>query len=355
MSCLLSEEERLQKRINTRINRELQRDHKDAKKEIKLLLLGTGESGKSTFIKQMRIIHGKGYSKQDCLEYKNLVFRNILMSMHSMLQATAELKIAYIDPDAQRHVQLLMALRPETAQSLGGETCEAIRKLWQDAGVQECYQRRNEYQLSDSTKYYLDDLPRISSNDYVPTTQDVLRVRVPTTGINEYPFTINKIIFKMVDVGGQRSERRKWIHCFDHVTSVMFLVAISEYDQILVEADSRVNRMVESLHLFNTIISYPWFNKSSIILFLNKKDLLEEKVMHSHLIDYFEEYDGPKCDHVSARESIAKMFISINDMRSADIYPHFTCATDTENIKFVFDVVKNHILQQHITEVVPGL
>ncbi|CAI8017971.1 Guanine nucleotide-binding protein G(q) subunit alpha [Geodia barretti] len=159
----------------------------------------------------------------------------------------------------------------------------------------------------------------------------------------------------MVDVGGQRSERRKWIHCFDHVTSVMFLVAISEYDQFLVEADSKVNRMVESLHLFNTIISYPWFKKSSIILFLNKKDLLEEKVMHSHLADYFEEYDGPKCDHVSTREFIAKMFISMNDMRSADIYPHFTCATDTENIKFVFDVVKNHILQQHITEVVPGL
>ena len=42
---------------------------------------------------------------------------------------------------------------------------------------------------------------------------------------------------RMVDVGGQRSERRKWIHCFDHVTSVMFLVAISEYDQWLVETD----------------------------------------------------------------------------------------------------------------------
>ena len=38
-------------------------------------------------------------------------------------------------------------------------------------------------------------------------------------------------------MGGQRSERRKWIHCFENVTSVMFLVAISEYDQLLVEAD----------------------------------------------------------------------------------------------------------------------
>jgi hypothetical protein len=100
----------------------------------------------------MRIIHGKGYSKQDCLEYKNLVFRNILMSMHSLVQAMTELKIAYTDPDAERHVQLLRALTPESVLNLGVETYEAIRKLWQDPGVQECYLRRNEYQLSDSTK-----------------------------------------------------------------------------------------------------------------------------------------------------------------------------------------------------------
>ena len=64
---------------------------------------------------------------------------------------------------------------------------------------------------------------------------------------------------------------------------------------------------------------------------------------------------GPKHDHIQAREFIAKMYINVNQQRSADIYPHFTCATDTENIRFVFEVVRNHILQQHIVEVIPGL
>ena len=134
--------------------------------------------------------------------------------------------------------------------------------------------------------------------------------------------------------------------------------------------------MRESLALFETIIGYGWFKRSSIILFLNKKDLLEEKIMTSHLVDYFPDYSGkcdlytynyclfdwydvsltgPRCDYLQAREFIAKMFINVNQDRAADIYPHFTCATDTENIKFVFDVVKNHILQQHIVEVIPGL
>ena len=59
-------------------------------------------------------------------------------------------------------------------------------------------------------------------------------------GIIEYPFDLEQIIFRMVDVGGQRSERRKWIHCFENVTSIMFLVALSEYDQVLVESDNEV-------------------------------------------------------------------------------------------------------------------
>ena len=109
-------------------------------------------------------------------------------------------------------------------------------------------------------------------------------------------------------MGGQRSERRKWIHCFENVTSIIFLVALSEYDQILFESDNEVgrkvkneiysnlnhfqNRMEESKALFKTIITYPWFQHSSVILFLNKKDLLEDKIMYSHLQDYFPEYDG---------------------------------------------------------------
>uniref|UniRef100_A0A672ZZJ5 Guanine nucleotide-binding protein subunit alpha n=1 Tax=Sphaeramia orbicularis TaxID=375764 RepID=A0A672ZZJ5_9TELE len=140
----------------------------------------------------------------------------------------------------------------------------------------------------------------------------------------------------MVDVGGQRSERRKWIHCFENVTSIMFLVALSEYDQVLVESDNE-NRMEESKALFRTIITYPWFQNSSVILFLNKKDLLEEKIMYSHLVDYFPEFDGPQRDAQAGRDDKI-------------IYSHFTCATDTENIRFVFAAVKDTILQLNLKE-----
>lgn len=73
----------------------------------------------------------------------------------------------------------------------------------------------------------------------------------------------------MFDVGGQRSERKKWIHCFENVTAIVFLVAISEYDQMLYE-DESINRMQEALVLFDSICNSRWFVRTSIILFLNK-------------------------------------------------------------------------------------
>ncbi|XP_054089560.1 guanine nucleotide-binding protein G(q) subunit alpha isoform X1 [Zeugodacus cucurbitae] len=332
MECCLSEEAKEQKRINQEIERQLRRDKRDARRELKLLLLGTGESGKSTFIKQMRIIHGSGYSDDDKRGYIKLVYQNIFMAMQSMIKAMDMLKISYGKDEHGELGELVMSIDYETVTSFEDPYLSAIKTLWADTGIQECYDRRREYQLTDSAKYYLMDLDRVAQPDYLPTEQDILRVRVPTTGIIEYPFDLEEIRFRMVDVGGQRSERRKWIHCFENVTSIIFLVALSEYDQILFESDNE-NRMEESKALFRTIITYPWFQNSSVILFLNKKDLLEEKIMYSHLVDYFPEYDGPQRDAIAAREFILRMFVDLNPDSEKIIYSHFTCATEMRKLK----------------------
>lgn len=349
MACCLSEEAKEQKRINQEIEKQLKRDKREARKELKLLLLGTGESGKSTFIKQMRIIHGAGYSDDDKRGFIKLVYQNIFMAMQSMIDAMRLLHITYCNPENEENATLVKSKVYENVTTLEEPYISAIKSLWNDPGIQDCYDRRREYQLTDSAKYYLDDLDRITDTSFLPTEQDILRARVPTTGIIEYPFDLDSIIFRMVDVGGQRSERRKWIHCFENVTSIIFLVALSEYDQILFESDNE-NRMEESKALFKTIITYPWFQSSSIILFLNKKDLLEEKILHSHLVDYFPEYEGRMKDAVEAREFILKIFVELNPDPEKIIYSHFTCATDTDNIRFVFAAVKDTILQLNLKE-----
>ncbi|KFD58837.1 hypothetical protein M514_00530 [Trichuris suis] len=349
MTCCSSEEAREQRRINREIEKQLQRDKRNARRELKLLLLGTGESGKSTFIKQMRIIHGSGYSDEDKRGLIRRVHQNIFMAIQAMIRAMDTLKVPYGDPANEEKASIIRAIDCESVTTFEEPYVSYIRDLWHDKGILEVYDRRREYQLTDSAKYYLNDIDRISQPNYLPTEQDILRVRVPTTGIIEYPFDLEQIIFRMVDVGGQRSERRKWIHCFENVTSIMFVVALSEYDQVLVECDNE-NRMEESKALFRTIITYPWFQNSSVILFLNKKDLLEEKIMTSHLADYFPEYDGPPRDPIAAREFILKTFVDLNPDADKIIYSHFTCATDTENIRFVFAAVRDTILQHNLKE-----
>lgn len=350
-NCCKSSEEIEAGLINSRIEKELRKYKRDARKELKLLLLGTGESGKSTFIKQMRIIHGKGYNDEDKRSFIKLVYQNILTSIQNLVNAMATLHIEYHNQDNHDNAEKVLEVQIEKICGFDDfdPYVTAISAIWNDPGVHECYERRREYQLSDSTKYYLNDLERIQDPDYLPTQQDILRVRIPTTGIIEYPFDLDQIMFRMVDVGGQRSERRKWIHCFENVTSIMFLVALSEYDQVLVEAGNE-NRMEESKALFLTIISYPWFRDSSVILFLNKIDILEEKILTSDLADYFPQYDGPPKSANDAREFILSMFIELNPDQEKIVYGHFTCATDTENIRFVFAAVRDTILQSNLKE-----
>lgn len=138
---------------------------------------------------------------------------------------------------------------------------------------------------------YFDSINRIAQPDYLPNDQDVLRSRVKTTGITETTFIIGDLTYRMFDVGGQRSERKKWIHCFENVTTILFLVAISEYDQLLFE-DETVNRMQEALTLFDSICNSRWFIKTSIILFLNKIDRFKEKLPVSPMKNYFPDYEG---------------------------------------------------------------
>jgi len=167
----------------------------------------------------------------------------------------------------------------------------------------------------------------------------------------------------MFDVGGQRSERKKWIHCFENVTTILFLVAISEYDQLLFE-DETVNRMQEALTLFDSICNSRWFIKTSIILFLNKIDRFKEKLPVSPMKNYFPDYEGTKnsipnpefCSHLftggsdyaAACDYILNRFVSLNQHETKQIYTHFTCATDTMQIRFVMAAVNDIIIQENL-------
>ncbi|GFY68990.1 guanine nucleotide-binding protein G(q) subunit alpha [Trichonephila inaurata madagascariensis] len=324
MACCMSNEAKEQKRINQEIEKQLRKDKRDSRRELKLLLLGTGESGKSTFIKQMRIIHGSGYVDEDKRSFTKLVYQNMFMAMQSMIKAMETLEIEYKDPANHKNAEIIQTVDFEMVTTFEIQFVNAMRALWNDPGIQECYSRKREYQLTDSAKYYLDDLERIAQPDYLPTQQDILRVRVPTTGIIEYPFDLDSIIFRMVDVG---------------------VNMIKSYLNLIMKIAWRKAKLC--LKLSSHIHGFKIPPSSS---FLTRKISWRKKIMVSHLVDYFPEYDGPKQDHIAAREFILKMYLSQNPDPERMVYSHFTCATDTENIRFVFAAVKDAVLQINLKE-----
>ncbi|KND02318.1 uncharacterized protein SPPG_02793 [Spizellomyces punctatus DAOM BR117] len=347
--CSSSPEDIEARNRSVAIDRQLKTEARETERFIKLLLLGAGESGKSTILKQFKLIHGVPFSDAERMSYRPAILGNLMSCARTLIEAMARLEgLQYGDVATQLKASSIM-----TAPSSYGEgeqvppaVIDAIQALWKDSGIQECYRRSNEYQLIDSCQYYMDEVGRICAANYVPNDQDILRARVMTTTITENKFLIQGMVFRIFDVGGQRSERKKWAPYFDDVNSIIFLAAISAYDQKCFE-DNSTNRMLESLNLFDSICNHPLFRKTSIILFLNKVDLFREKIKTVPVKKYFPQYDGPNTFE-AASEFFAHRFVALNKMPERKIYIHYTWATDTNQIKTVFATVNAIILRENL-------
>ncbi|KAI3608772.1 heterotrimeric g-protein alpha gpa3-like protein [Moniliophthora roreri] len=332
------------------IDKQIEDDSKRFKRECKILLLGSGESGKSTIVKQMRIIHKDGFPESERVSYRSIVFRNVLDSAHAIILAMRKIGV-----DCSIYSNRVLAdkimdyrLDESTAFVLSPEIADAINQFWQDPVIPKIMDEHgSDFYLMDSASYFFSEVLRIGSPDYVPTETDVLRARQKSTGITETRFSMGQLSIHMFDVGGQRSERRKWIHCFESVTSIIFCTALSEYDQVLLEEKNQ-NRMQESLILFESIINSRWFLRTSIILFLNKIDVFKKKLPKVPLERYFSEYTGGS-DINKAAKYILWKFMQTNRARLS-VYPHLTQATDTTNIRLVFAAVKETILQNALKD-----
>jgi len=333
----IEETQRLDKKITEAKTQE--------QKIIKLLLLGTGESGKSTIFKQMQILYQEGFSDYEKATYRHVVRRNVVESMQTLLMGAAKFGFKLNSAAAEDATKFILELDPLAADFWVLDIVKHIRVLWLEDAIKASFQNRAKLQLLDSAEYLFDNIERIGQADYTPSRTDILRARLRTSGIVERMFKINGVDFKFIDVGGQRNERRKWIHCFENVTAVIFVAAISEYDQFLYE-DEKENRLLEALTVFENICNNKYFSKTALILFLNKMDLFKMKLPNVPLNTLFPEYGGDNTFE-DAAEYIKQQFLGVN-RQPRDIFTHLTCATDTSNVQMVFDACKRVILKQNL-------
>ncbi|KAM3197038.1 hypothetical protein ACQJBY_072610 [Aegilops geniculata] len=195
----------------------------------------------------------------------------------------------------------------------------------------------------------MDNLDRLAEADYVPTKEDVLHARVRTNGVVEIQFSPlgeskrGGEVYRLYDVGGQRNERRKWIHLFEGVDAVIFCAAISEYDQLLFE-DETQNRMMETKELFDWVLKQTCFEKTSFMLFLNKFDIFERKIQKVPLTvcEWFKDYEpiAPgKQDVEHAYEFVKKKFEEV-----------YFQSSKPERVDRVFKIYRTTALDQKLVK-----
>ncbi|ORY36848.1 guanine nucleotide binding protein, alpha subunit [Rhizoclosmatium globosum] len=417
------------KQRNDEIDKSISQEKKKRANEnrTKLLVLGAGESGKSTILKQMTLIYGTGFTPNQLETFRQAIQINILVSIVSLIKAMDKLRIPFgfkkpVDADeatrrlaafstnllleitvvdsnehsmddvqdesqlkstceegrsgsttdpiadlskqefavaggTDTHESRVAALAREFRKldhpsfgfnlkmAMQPETIAAIKEIWNDPGIQYCYTRANEFQLMDSCAYVMQHIDRISSADFVPTNEDVLNARIMTVGVHESNFKVGGMMLTIYDVGGQRSERKKWAQYFDDTQAILFLVAVSAYDQSCME-DDQTNRVVESMNLFSSICNHPLFKKTDMVLFLNKIDLFQTKIETRPISLYFQDYTGAPNSVQESAKYFIKRFQAINKYpNDKQIYPHLTHATDTNMTKKVLESVFESILK----------
>ncbi|KAG6389326.1 hypothetical protein SASPL_150794 [Salvia splendens] len=266
----------------------------------------------------------------------------------------------------------MAATNPRSRAGLGlaaEGTCPAGRRRHGPAAMSE--QRRIGYEWEAVGQRRIDtaaaNLCKLAvRTDNRHSCEDVLHARVRTTGVVEIQFSPvgeNKKsgeVYRLFDVGGQKNERRKWIHLFEGVSAVIFCAAISEYDQTLFEDDNK-NRMMETKELFEWILKQPCFEKTSFLLFLNKFDLFEKKVLKVPLnvCEWFKDYQPVstgKQEIEHAYEFVKKKFEelyfqSTSPDRVDRVFKIYrTTALDQKLVKKTFKLVDETLRRRNLFE-----
>ncbi|KAJ6252106.1 guanine nucleotide-binding protein g(o) subunit alpha [Anaeramoeba flamelloides] len=313
--------------------------------EMKMLLLGTGDSGKSTFLKQMQFLYSGGFSFQECQTYRKAIRMGCVEYTKILLKSLGTFDLA-LSTENKIVKQDFLNIVKEKPHTFTQEIAQLIKTLWEDAAMKKCFLQRHKIQLPASAGYFLDRISEIADEYYKPNKNDILFCRIPTTGVKELKIEINGYTWNLVDVGGQRSERRKWVHYFDDVDILIFVIALDGYAEKLFE-NHLVNRMSESISVFENIVNNNYFRKKDLVILYNKTDIFKQNLTKIPIKSTFPEYKG-KNTYEEGSEFFKEKFMKCIIKKNQNISSYNTCGIETDIMKNVFEEIKKSLREKYI-------
>jgi len=319
--------------------------------------LGSGDSGKSTFLRQIKHLMGVDVGlDSEKIKFTSVIKHNCLKSMKDFLNWLTQ-HDHEIPPKLQPKVDQVINSEGELNEDIG----MAIEKIWSNKKIKATFQKVEvQLLIPTNSQHFWKMAKEVSSEDYSPSKDDIIQSKIRTIGIQETRFEFEGLKFLMVDVGGQRSERRKWLHCFNNINAVIFLTAIDEYDGKVLEEDNHTNRMLDSQSLFEKISESSWFEGVPFILFLNKIDLFQNKIKTLPLDKVFDDFnevikanDKSKLDKY--KQSIfymSNLFLKRFKGDPNSVFTFETNSTDEDICNNVFNSIKQDVLMKKLVALV---
>jgi GTPase SAR1 family protein len=242
----------------------------------KLLLLGVGNVGKSTILKEMQIHYREGFVPEKRMLYRDAVFENVFVGAKSLVSAVTELGLELLPENECFVRESLLQNNPK------GSLVPSFQRLWRDPAVVQVLSRRRECRFPDSMEYFMANLDRLGERGYCPSVEDVLRVREVTRGMQNVEFRQGKNHFTVIDVGGQVKERDKtWLPLIlthRDAFAVIYVISMSSFDEIADGEKGRRNAFDESLEVWQDLLCVPALKEKPVLVIFNKMDVLRSKL-----------------------------------------------------------------------------
>jgi len=321
------------------------------KKQMRLVLLGIPGSGKTTFSKQMQIIHNGGFEQSQAEAYKKILLNNVLSGMKQMSEIASD----GITKDNRKKGRHLLTVDENEAE-WNEDLISKIKAIWGEEAVQNAWHSRKATILV-QLDYLMANFDRFIAADFIPSNDDILRARQRSTGENSWNFEDKDHIWNLVDLGGQMSERAKWETTFEsHIHAVLFFIAIDEYDILNPElkTSESVTKLALSFSIFEEIMNSDMIRvkKPCRIVFLNKYDIFQEKIQEEKLFIEFKKnlsYEGERLAEHCAKWIEAKLLEKVN-IDDSPLHSHVVCALDTKVMERVTQDIKVSIVTSSLRD-----
>lgn len=316
-----------------------------------VVLLGIQGSGKSTFAKQMKILHCGGFEQGEVESYRNIIRKNFLLAIQELSNKAEEFGFEVSGPNLKhfRYFKTLSIFDTEWDEKL----VKKMQALFDDEAIKKT-RANSTWKPQIRADYLLEHFDRLTAQDYVPTPEDILIARQRTTGQSTTTFVKAQWKWELLDLGGQESEREKWedIFAMNQVNAVIYLAALDEFNTVTNVADKDNTTMKVSIETFATMMNEAKVKDLTRILFLNKTDLLSKKLEKEENFKDFQErfpdYQGDN-NPDNVREYIKEKYVSrVENQEPIPVQAHFTCALDTNAIDKVFEAVRSSIMVKRL-------